>query len=795
MPVRELTSIAIKGRCFPSDCMLELFPGAKHRVAFVFGRNGSGKSTLSESLRMMVSNQLPSGVECLSLLDGDGRVLPDERDVLSKAIVFDEAFVEKQVKVSSDGLNAIVMLGDAGNLATRIEQANDDKDEEVRALEVRREKLAQFNDAGNPLSPEYHRGLLTEALKRPGGWCDRQRDIKALSRSASVTSNLLEQLSEMPIPEKSEASLRQEIEDGTKRLSSLKAGDLLPDVPVLPAFVTSIRESDLIGTLAQAIDKPVLSDREKRLMEVAEQLGTSRLREASSYFSQEFVSYCPYCFRDIGDDESQSLIDAVSLVLNEEADKHARELNASTLRSFSIDLAEFECLEDAPIDECAKLVSSANAIIAEYNDYLRRKSDNLYAPIEIGPLGLSGVISEISQSLSQISIARDAWNQAINSKNRIEAGLVDANKQLARIEVDSHLLQIGAQSEALKALSKEILQSERKISDLERKIRELEAQKSSIKVALDSINKSLAFIFLDPTRLVLEGEGGEYVITSHGARVAPKDVSHGERNAIALCYFFTLIGEGKSIDAVFSDEMLLVIDDPVSSFDHENRIGILSYLRSVFSAVLDGNPDNKIICLTHDGYAMNAFDKMCRELVNRTSRKDPSLKMKWPGLFHLANGHLSKWSETSLRYRDMLTTMYDYSLEPSDDLRPHIGNVARRALEAFATFEYGMGLSEFADSPAVLSRIDSESIRQYFSALLFHLVLHAESHTEDAVAIEGAVETLPEYTSGTVDRIIRDSLCLLYCLNKEHVLTHLAERNGVESVIENWVDGLRSHDG
>ena len=790
MSIQELNSVSIQGRCFPSDCSLKLFPGPKHRMAFVFGRNGSGKSTLSESLRVKASGQLPAGIEALSLLDGEGHVLHDENDVLSKTVVFDEGFIEKRVQVSSDGLDAIVMLGDAGDLATKIEQANSEKDKEARALDARREKLAQFNDAGSPSSPEYHWNLLTETLKRSGGWCDRQRDIKALSRSASVTPNLLEQLSGMSMPEKSEAVLREEIEDGTRRLAHLKAGDLLPDVPVLPAFVTSVNESDLIGILARVIDKPVLNDREKRLLEVAEQLGTSRLRDASSYFSQDSVTYCPYCFRDIDDNESQSLIDAVSLVLNDEAENHARELRASVLRPFSIDLAAFECLEDAPIDECTELVSSANAIIAEYNDCLKRKSENLYAPIEIAPLGLSRLIGEISQSLSRISTARDAWNKAINGKYGIEAELADANKQLARIETDSHLLQIRAQSEAREALSEEILQSEGKISDLERKIRELEAQKSSIKVALDSINKSLAFIFLDPTRLVLEGEGGEYVITSHGSRVAPKDVSHGERNAIALCYFFTLIGEGKSVDAVFSDEVLLVIDDPVSSFDHENRIGILSYLRSVFSAVLDGNPDSKIICLTHDGYAMNAFEKMCRELVNRTSQKDPSSKMKWPGLYHLSNGCLSKWSETNLRYRDMLTTMYDYSLEPSDALRPHIGNVARRALEAFATFEYGMGLSEFADNPAVLSRIDSEAVRRYFSALLFHLVLHAESHTEDAVVIEGMVETLPEYAPDTVDRIIRDSLCLLYCLSKEHVLTHLAERSGAESVIENWVRDL-----
>ena len=70
---------------------------------------------------------------------------------------------------------------------------------------------------------------------------------------------------------------------------------------------------------------------------------------------------------------------------------------------------------------------------------------------------------------------------------------------------------------------------------------------------------------------------GEYKLLSHGKNVKPCDVSVGERNIIGLSYFFTSILEGQEIDSAYYGEYLLVTDDPVSSYDTENKIGILSF--------------------------------------------------------------------------------------------------------------------------------------------------------------------------------------------------------------------------
>lgn len=43
----------------------------------------------------------------------------------------------------------------------------------------------------------------------------------------------------------------------------------------------------------------------------------------------------------------------------------------------------------------------------------------------------------------------------------------------------------------------------------------------------------------------------------------------------------------KTIKMLFNDEYLIIIDDPVSSYDFENKIGILSFLKLKLSQFLN----------------------------------------------------------------------------------------------------------------------------------------------------------------------------------------------------------------
>lgn len=71
---------------------------------------------------------------------------------------------------------------------------------------------------------------------------------------------------------------------------------------------------------------------------------------------------------------------------------------------------------------------------------------------------------------------------------------------------------------------------------------------------------------------------------------------------------------GKNKDTAYSNEYLIIIDDPISSYDFENKVGILSFLKYKLSQFLDGNENSRAIILTHDLLTLFDFEKMCEEL-------------------------------------------------------------------------------------------------------------------------------------------------------------------------------------
>lgn len=81
-------------------------------------------------------------------------------------------------------------------------------------------------------------------------------------------------------------------------------------------------------------------------------------------------------------------------------------------------------------------------------------------------------------------------------------------------------------------------------------------------IAVASINRFLSSVYFDAARFKLVPFGDVYKIESYGKPVAPKAISTGERNILALCYFFSEGGRGKFEGLEDSDPQYLVIDDP-----------------------------------------------------------------------------------------------------------------------------------------------------------------------------------------------------------------------------------------
>ena len=82
---------------------------------------------------------------------------------------------------------------------------------------------------------------------------------------------------------------------------------------------------------------------------------------------------------------------------------------------------------------------------------------------------------------------------------------------------------------------------------IEKRINNLNNKQKQTSIALDMMNKELALIFFDENRLVLNGKDNYYEILVRGHSIPLSKLSTGEKNVLALVYFFSLINRGKKV--------------------------------------------------------------------------------------------------------------------------------------------------------------------------------------------------------------------------------------------------------
>lgn len=359
---------------------------------------------------------------------------------------------------------------------------------------------------------------------------------------------------------------------------------------------------------------------------------------------------------------------------------------------------------------------------------------------------------------------------------------------MARVEIDQPLIAYKGSTENKEICIVSLNHAKETETTLERELSSLNARLNNTNIALSKLNTMLAVVFGNCERLrlepIIENEKA-YRLISRGAHVRPEDASSGERNAIALCYFFTQIGEGKARGKEYGDETLLVIDDPVSSFDFENKVGILSLVKRFVRMTLQGNPKSRALLMTHDYLTMKSFVSACKN-INQELKN-----VRGQGPKELRRFALVDWDDKDAAYDTLLNKAYAHTLNPSDETRDGLGNAARRMMEAFSTFEYNRPFDELALQEGNRALTHDPFLNEYFHDFQFKLAMHQESHLKDPINSEGSIETPDSFSSEGIDRSIREALCLIYLLNKEHMLAHISDSEA-ESHFEDWINGIKS---
>lgn len=793
--LKDITTIKFSGANFDGLTQFDFFnphDGNKIKTikgALLYGRNGTGKSTIARAFRK-IAGKTVSVINNATIYDDQGQHIELSEDEKKHIFIFDEDYVDKNVRLQQDHLETIVMLGQAANLTEKIEKAESDRDAAKVAYEQQDEIYKQYCDIKNVKSPKYYIARLGNALRGDDNWAGRDREINSGRQNTGVKDDTYKKFVAL-MPSKPKTELIADYKIKMKELEDARTGaSMIPEkVPAILNSYKSYNDEAVQQLLAEKIEKPELSEREKKLFTLLQNGNGTELSERLTLFRKKETMECPYCFQSVTEEYRESLVESIEKVLSKAVEDHQEALRVHIFEKIIIDLNSFEKLSGYQI--CISLIEKINNLIQECNDNLFVKIENPYEPIVAKVTPVKTLVTQLGMALEELEEERVEYNKATKKTAPIITELNRINSEIAHYDVVDLAQQYDKQQEEY--VTAEKLHNELKVVYEEKSqiVDSLEAERRSIRLALDAINACMKYIFFADDRLRIDYVDGVYKLLSHGKSVKPCEVSVGERNIIGLSYFFTSILEGQEEKDAYSKEYLLVIDDPVSSYDLENRIGILSFLKYKLSVFLEENQNTKALIMTHDLMTFYDIHKVFEEIMDVCKQKSYPNGPKF-NCFEMREEGLKPFSyKNRQEYTEIIKAIYKYAYGQGEDYELVIGNMMRQALEAFSTFEYKKGIEDVSTNEHILGLLPEPEYVSYYKNLMYRLVLHGGSHREEQIKAMKDFQFFSLISEAEKKRTAKDVLCFIYMLNGRHLLEHLKECGNVEAELRAWCQDIK----
>lgn len=794
--LKEISGIEICGANFKKPTDLNLFDpidGKKIKTikgALLYGRNGSGKSTIARGFRQIAGEVLPT-ISRATIFDKDHNPIILSKDERKDIFVFDEEYVDKNVKLQEDHLETIVMLGEQVDLSKKIKVAKEECNAAKILLDAQARVCSEYNDRQNIKCPQYYLLKLRWALQGDDSWAGRDKEIRNGRQNTGVRDDTYKQfLNITPLKPRSELIL--DFKRVQQDLEAARAGASIIEQPVpqIPDKYNLYDELEIGKLLSQKIERPEFSEREQFLLKLVRQKGIHVLTERKELLERPETKSCPYCLQELTPGYKDDLIQSIEKILNETVEDHRKILREKIWGEMYIDLFPFEKLDG--FSTCKELIMQIDEAIKSNNNLLQQKIDNPYEPISTETVSIHFLLSQLTAALANLENTRIAYNKKAKSTDPFLKELTRINSEIAHYDIIDLARQYDKQCEESKTEKARYESLKADYLLKEKAVQALEAQRSSVTVAIDVMNNYMKYIFFEEDRLRIEYDDGVYRLLSHGQKVKPREVSVGERNIIGLCYFFTSILKGKEEKDAYNDEYLIIVDDPISSYDMENRIGILSFLKYELSAFLEGNTETRVLVMTHDLMTFYDVHKILEEIIEKCKQQWNTGQIKF-NRFELRDEEIIHFQYKSRHeYSELIQTIYRFGLGQAGDQTIVIGNIMRQVLEAFATFEFKKGIDKVSTDDDILSLLGCQEFKVYFKNLMYRLVLHGGSHKEEYVKSMNDLNFFTLISEKEKERTAKDILCFIYRLNKPHLLAHLKDVDpDAESKLNLWCQDIR----
>jgi wobble nucleotide-excising tRNase len=653
------------------------------KLNLIYGFNGSGKSTLSRIFSCLqtgsIHQKLPSGSSFSVKLD-DGTTLSSSsglNGIESNVAVFNSDFIEDNIQWSEARANPVFYIG--ANQAQAAKQ--------LKALDARRIQLkfqaesltetAKQSDSSfgrykreraKKVAAKLHLGSrryeAPHLMRDYDSW--QNSSINCLSDGELAAEEELRR-QENPLPK----ALLLEL-NTTNLQSALSTVKLICEKTIGEFSLDELRDHpDMAVWLNEGCRFHKSHSPEKCIM-CGSVMPVGRLEALGTALNHQVESFLE-SIRDL-QNKMRRTSDAVSASLT--SLPHPQEVSPIVRPHFERELPRMHDLARWIENYLKKLEGKLREKYSAPGTNI--KFDSLPSQIE-----LNDKIREISVTQRRLNKALEKHNSEIEdfeaTKDRAETRIRQHYIAVLRDELAEQIALHGAAIKRSEYANRDLEAATLEVNDLQQKIREHGP-------AANIIN-NLVHAYLGHTELSIHAVSDGFELRRHARRIEGTP-SEGEKMAIAIAYFLSsLESDGRKLS-----DLVVVIDDPVSSLDSRALNYACSLIRSHLSTV------SQLFLLTHNQQCMNEFKKAWRRKAFPGKDKEPTASFYFIDVTLPKDGDKRTSSLIELpsllcnyesEYQFLVSRLIKFREEKSEysEYGYMMPNVLRRTLEIFLAFK------------------------------------------------------------------------------------------------------------
>ena len=715
----------------------------------IYGSNGSGKSTLSRLFRMLsTDNEVVPDPEVKFDVRFSSGASADEDDPKGHGrnlLIYDEEFVKVNIDWDNQ-VKSILLVSDA-----KIKEKKE-YDQKSGELKKKKDEITELRRREDAISQNIARFLSSTAKKIKTGMrtiatSDRKYlNYNKIRLEIHIRTIVLSNLSSLVLSD-----------DSVDRLLQAATAELRAEL----SFPREFQQSELLDVsegLQELLGIEIIGKTIKRLKENPDIAGW--VKQGMELVTKHKSTVCEFCGQPIPAELFQNL----SAHFSDEVESHITDMKklAATIKDlipstgiYPLPLEMYPELQGEYMNELEKLGLTYGKLknwMEAQLQQLEIKIRNPFQPLQIRELD--------EALLSSMAFSRADIEDLIKKHNRKTKSFQESISR-DKSKLESHfaatdMLSFGYQrKETDRNNLSSLIEKERKTQrSIEQRVKELEKSLSSESLGASKFNDKLhKFLGHGEISLSFSSSIGGYRILRRGQKGHATKLSEGERNALAFVYFATKAREkGNDIS-----DSILIIDDPVSSFDSKNIFHACSFLRAEFSEA------KQLVILTHNFL----FFRLVRDWIMKKNKSGQnsiancyqiSVDLGQERKSSIRNAHrtLKKYNT---EYHFLFSELYGISQKQDMTLSETFlaANLSRKLLETFLNFKMPKGRHD-------CRQLLESAIKDQSKLERVYRFINTYSHYTPMGASDGAIDSL----FGETPDVVKDVLGVIRDHDEEH---------------------------